>query len=195
MKRFILIPDSFKGTMSSMEICGIMAEAIKAHIPDAGVRGIPVADGGEGTVEAFISAVGGEKRETAVTGPRFEKISSFYGALSDGKTAVVEMSAAAGLPLMGSSLDVLGSTTFGVGELILEAVRGGAGQVIIGLGGSATSLRSYGRHSLFDRLGGDGRHRAGAERCQDHGDVRHRQSALRREGRGLRFRSAKRSLA
>ena len=139
MKRFILIPDSFKGTMSSMEICGIMAEAIKAHIPDAGVRGIPVADGGEGTVEAFISAVGGEKRETAVTGPRFEKISSFYGALSDGKTAVVEMSAAAGLPLMGSSLDVLGSTTFGVGELILEAVRGGAGQVIIGLGGSATN--------------------------------------------------------
>ena len=108
MKRFILIPDSFKGTMSSMEICGIMAEAIKAHIPDAGVRGIPVADGGEGTVEAFISAVGGEKRETAVTGPRFEKISSFYGALYDGKTAVVEMSAAAGLPLMGSSLDVLG---------------------------------------------------------------------------------------
>lgn len=139
MKSFILIPDSFKGTMSSTEICGIMAEAIKAHIPDACVRGIPVADGGEGTVEAFLAAVGGERRECSVTGPRFEKVSSFYGVLSDGRTAVVEMSAAAGLPLMEGRLDVLGGTTFGVGELILAAVRGGAKQVIIGLGGSATN--------------------------------------------------------
>lgn len=139
MKKFILIPDSFKGTMSSMEICSLMSEAITARIPGAAVRSIPVADGGEGTVEAFISAVGGERRRAAVSGPRFEKIDSFYGMLSDGKTAVVEMAAAAGLPLMGDRLDVLAATTYGVGELIQEAVSHGAERIILGLGGSATN--------------------------------------------------------
>ena len=139
MKRFILIPDSFKGTMSSAQICGIMASAITEFLPEASVRSIPVADGGEGTVEAFLSAVGGEKRSLFVTGPRFEKLPSFYGMLADGRTAVVEMAAAAGLPLMGERLDVGGATTFGVGELILDAVQCGARHIILGLGGSATN--------------------------------------------------------
>lgn len=139
MKNFIVIPDSFKGTMSSMDVCGLMTEAITRRIPGAHVKCVPVADGGEGTVDAFLAAVGGVKKRLRVTGPRFEKIESFYGMLSDGRTAVVEMAAAAGLPLMGERLDVCGATTYGVGELIADAVKNGARSIILGLGGSATN--------------------------------------------------------
>ena len=138
MKKIILIPDSFKGTMSSSEVCSIMKKAILNYFPDAEVLSIPVADGGEGSVDAFLSAVGGEKVPLVVKGPYFEDISAFYGVLPDG-TAVIEMAAAAGLPLVGENRSAGKTTTFGVGQLIAHAAKSGCHKIIVGLGGSATN--------------------------------------------------------
>ena len=98
MSKYILIPDSFKGSLSSGEICGILGREIRALEPEAEICAIPVADGGEGTVDAFLSAVGGQQVPVACTGPYGEAITACYGLLPDG-SAVVEMAAAAGLPL------------------------------------------------------------------------------------------------
>lgn len=137
MKKILLIPDSFKGTMSSAEICEIMAETLRSHFPTADIRSIPVADGGEGTVDAFLTAMGGEKVFLSVTGPLGSPVKAFYGKIGD--TAIVEMAAAAGLPLIPGQLDPEGATTYGVGELIHHALLGGVKRLIIGLGGSATT--------------------------------------------------------
>lgn len=138
MKKIILIPDSFKGTMSSSEVCSIMKKAILNYFPDAKVLSIPVADGGEGSVDAFLSAVGGKKVPLVVKGPYFEDIPAFYGVLPDG-TAVIEMAAAAGLPLVGENRSAGKTTTFGVGQLIAHAAKSGCHKIIVGLGGSATN--------------------------------------------------------
>ena len=137
MRKILLIPDSFKGTMSSSEICEIMEQTIKKHM-DAAVVSIPVADGGEGSVDAFLSAVGGEKRTVKVKGPFFETIESFYGVINK-DTAVIEMAARAGLPLVGERKDPLRTTTFGVGQLMEHAVKAGCKKIIMGLGGSCTN--------------------------------------------------------
>lgn len=138
MKKFVLVPDSFKGTLSSAEICGIMREEIAAVFPDADIRAIPVADGGEGSVDAFLTAVGGEKKFVTVKGPYGESLEAFYGKLSD-TLAVVEMAAAAGLPLVGEKRYAEKTTTYGVGQLIAAAACDGAKTIIVGLGGSATN--------------------------------------------------------
>ncbi|MBW7572060.1 glycerate kinase family protein [Caproiciproducens faecalis] len=138
MKKVILIPDSFKGTMDSAAICEIMKRQIEIHYPDAETVSIPVADGGEGSVDAFLTAVGGVKKALTVTGPFFEPVDSFYGIIND-STAIIEMAACAGLPLAGDHLDPAAATTFGVGELILDAVKSGCTKIIIGLGGSCTN--------------------------------------------------------
>ena len=138
MKKFVLVPDSFKGTLSSAEICGIMQEEIAAVFPDADIRAIPVADGGEGSVDAFLTAIGGEKKFVTVKGPYGESMEAFYGRLSD-TLAVVEMAAAAGLPLAGENRHAEKTTTYGVGQLIEAAARDGAKKIIVGLGGSATN--------------------------------------------------------
>ena len=139
MKKFVLIPDSFKGTMSSLEICGIMEKAIKAAIPGAEVRQIPVADGGEGSVDAFLRAVGGEKIAAVVQGPFGADIEAKYALIDEGETAVVEMAACAGLPLAEGAENPEITTTYGVGQLMLDAARRGAKRIIVGLGGSATN--------------------------------------------------------
>lgn len=139
MKRFILIPDSFKGTLSSTEITEIMADKIRRRWPEAEIAAIPVADGGEGSVACFLTALGGETVKVPCTGPLGEPMEGFFGMLSDGRTAVVEMAAAAGLPLVEDRRDPEKTTTYGVGELILEAARRGAKTVVVGLGGSATN--------------------------------------------------------
>ncbi|MFU0831576.1 MAG: Glycerate 2-kinase [Oscillospiraceae bacterium] len=138
MKKVLLIPDSFKGTMSSIEICGIMKDTILKYFPHADVLSIPVADGGEGSVDAFLAANGGEKISLTVKGPYFEDIPAFYGKLPDG-TAVVEMAAAAGLPLVGENRSAGKTTTYGVGQLIAHAAESGCRKIIVGLGGSATN--------------------------------------------------------
>lgn len=139
MKKFILIPDSFKGTLSSLQVCNIMERSIRSRFSDAEIVKIPVADGGEGSVDAFLLAVGGQKVEVEVTGPHFEKMRSFYGLIDEGQTAVIEMAACAGLPLVGTHRDPRITTTYGVGELILHAAQQGVSKIILGLGGSATN--------------------------------------------------------
>ena len=138
MKKAIIIPDSFKGTLSSIQICAIVSECIRRVFPGCEVLEMPVADGGEGSVDAFLFAVGGERLHVEATGPWFERRQSYYGLLT-GDTAVIEMASAAGLPLAGARLDPELTTTYGVGELLLDAVHRGAKQVIVGLGGSATN--------------------------------------------------------
>lgn len=139
MKKCIVISDSFKGTLSSEAICTIARQEISAIFPACQVVALPVADGGEGTVDCFLSACGGEKVACRVCGPLGETIDAFYGLLPDG-TAVVEMAAAAGLPLVPEGRrDPSRTTTYGVGQLLHHAVEHGARRVILGLGGSATN--------------------------------------------------------
>ena len=139
MSKMILIPDSFKGTLSSSQICEVMADVINRRIPDVEIVQLPVADGGEGSVEAYLSAVGGELVQVEVNGPFLgEPVDAFYGRLDD-ETAVIEMAAAAGLPLAEGRLAPGETTTYGVGELMLDAARAGARKLIIGAGGSATN--------------------------------------------------------
>lgn len=139
MKKVVLIPDSFKGTLSSEQICGIMAEKIKKHFPKCQIVSIPVADGGEGSVDCFLKALGGEKLYETVRNPYFEDMQSFYGTINNGETAVIEMASCAGLPLVEDRKDPSKTTTYGVGQLILTAAKGGCKKIIVGLGGSSTN--------------------------------------------------------
>ena len=136
---FLLIPDSFKGTLSSEQICRLLEEKIKVHFPDAGTVCIPVADGGEGSVDAFLTALGGEKKFLTVKNPFFEDMQAYYGLIDNGETAVVEMAACAGLPLAEGRRDPRVTTTYGVGELLVDAANSGVKRIIVGLGGSATN--------------------------------------------------------
>ncbi len=139
MSKFLLIPDSFKGTMSSEEICSIMEKAVRQNYPDANIISIPVADGGEGSVEAFLKAVGGEKVRLTVKGPFFQDMEAFYGIIDRGNTAIIEMAACAGLPLVENNPDPKRTTTYGVGQMIEDAIRRGCQKIIMGLGGSCTN--------------------------------------------------------
>ena len=138
MAKYVLIPDSFKGTLSSEDICRIASEEILRLEPEAEICAIPVADGGEGTVDAFLAAVGGTRAEVPCTGPCGQEVMGFYGLLPDG-TAVVEMAAAAGLPLAGACRDPEKTTTYGVGQLMAHALSRGAKRLVLWLGGSATN--------------------------------------------------------
>ena len=139
MQNFILVPDSFKGTLSAIEVRNIMKSSIKNLYKDANIISVPVADGGEGTVDAFLYALGGEKKSTWVSDAFNEqKILAHYVMLKD-DIAVIEMAACAGLPLVKNRLEPDKTTTFGVGELIIDAINSGAKKIILGLGGSATN--------------------------------------------------------
>ena len=140
MKKVVLIPDSFKGTLSSAKVCEIMSKCIHNKFPDCEIVQIPVADGGEGTVDCFLQAVGGQKRSVTVCGPFMERMESFYGIPDTGdKTAVIEMAACAGLPLAEGRENPELTSTYGVGELIADALEQGCRNIIIGLGGSSTN--------------------------------------------------------
>ena len=139
MQNFILVPDSFKGTLSAIEVCNIMKSSIKNLYKDANIISVPVADGGEGTVDAFLYALGGEKKSVWVSDAFNEqKILAYYAMLKN-DIAVIEMAACAGLPLVKNRLEPDKTTTFGVGELIIDAINNGAKKIILGLGGSATN--------------------------------------------------------
>ena len=137
MNKAVLIPDSFKGTLSSIEICTIISDKIYKHFPHCHVVSIPVADGGEGSVDCFLSALGGEKIVETVSSPYFEDMESFYGLIND--TAVIEMAACAGLPLVEDRKNPSLTTTYGVGQLIMSAAKKGCKKIIVGLGGSSTN--------------------------------------------------------
>ncbi len=136
MKRIAVASDSFKGTLSSSEICEIAKRVIPEYFPECEVFAMPVADGGEGTVDCFLK-LGAVPVTAEVCGPFFEKLSAVYARLGD--TAIIEMSAAAGLPLAGDKKDPERTTTYGVGELIKHAVSSGCRRILLGLGGSATN--------------------------------------------------------
>ena len=130
--------DSFKGSLSSLEAGNAAAEGIRRAIPDAECVVGPLADGGEGTVEALAAGLGGELRKVEVTGPDGSPVAATYGIA--GRTAVMEMAQAAGITLVrGDGKNPLRATTFGVGEMIADAVKRGCRRFIVGIGGSATN--------------------------------------------------------
>lgn len=137
MKKIVVIPDSFKGTMSSKEVGQIIKEEALRCWPEAEVIRAEVADGGEGSVDAFLSVLEGKKEYVTVSDPYGDKITSYYGIFEE--TAVIEMAAAAGLPLVGERLSAGKTTTYGVGEMIRDALDKGVKKIILGLGGSATN--------------------------------------------------------
>lgn len=139
MQKFIILPDSFKGTISSIGVANVMKSSIKSHFPEAEIISIPVADGGEGSVDAFLSALDGDRIDMVCSGPYFEKINTYYGLIDNGNTAVIEMASAAGLPLVGDRKDPSKTTTYGTGEMIRDALGRGVKKIIIGLGGSSTN--------------------------------------------------------
>jgi glycerate kinase len=112
---------------------------ILTYYPKAEVVSIPVADGGEGSVDSFLAAVGGEKKYLMVKGPYMEDVESFYGLIDGGSTVIIEMAACSGLPLVGDNFNPEKTSTYGVGQLIANAARGGCKKIILGLGGSATN--------------------------------------------------------
>ena len=138
--KFVLIPDSFKGTLSSEQICEIAKEKVEKHFPGAETACVPVADGGEGSVDAFITALGGSKVTVKVKNPYFEDMDSYYGLINEGKTAVIEMAGAAGITQVpDEKRNPLYTTTYGVGEVIKDAIEKGCRRFIVGIGGSATN--------------------------------------------------------
>lgn len=137
--KFIIAPDSFKGSLSSKEAAGAIEAGIRDVIPDAEVVKVPMADGGEGTVEAVIEAVGGEYRRARVKSPVMLDIEAAWGLIEGGQTAVIEMAAASGLPLIPpEKQNPLKTSTYGTGQLVTEAVKHRCSRIIIGMGGSAT---------------------------------------------------------
>jgi glycerate kinase len=138
--KIVVAPDSFKGSISSTQIAEAVEKGIQKIDPSITVLKVPVADGGEGTVEALVCASQGKIIPVKVTGPLLNKVDAFYGISGDGQTAFIEMAAASGLALLNrSEYNAMKTTTFGTGELILHALDHGCRNIIIGLGGSATN--------------------------------------------------------
>jgi glycerate kinase len=137
--RVVVAPDSFKGSLSSAEAASAMAEGLREAGP-FDVEQVPVADGGEGLMDALVSATGGVVFEAGSHDALGRLLRAKWGMLGDGATAVVEMAACAGLPLIEEKRrDVMRASTYGVGEIVMAALQGGARRVILGLGGSATN--------------------------------------------------------
>ena len=137
--KIVIAPDSFKGSVSAQGACAAMARGVGRVVPDAQIVSIPMADGGEGTVDALVSSTDGEIRVAKVRGPLGEEVSARYGLLPGG-AAVIEMAASSGLPLVSPEYrNPLLASTYGLGQLILEAVDAGCRKLLIGIGGSATN--------------------------------------------------------
>ncbi|WP_195429754.1 glycerate kinase [Clostridium sp. D46t1_190503_E9] len=160
--KFILAPDSFKESMTSKEACNAMERGIKKVIKDAICIKVPMADGGEGTVEALVEATGGKIVNTVVTDPLGDKkINAMYGILGNGEKAIIEMASASGIHLVErEKRNPLITTTYGTGELVLDAINRGVKHIIIGIGGSATNdggagmIQALGGH-LLDKEGNE----------------------------------------
>ncbi|MBR5309125.1 MAG: glycerate kinase [Clostridia bacterium] len=151
--------DSFKGSLSTFEAGQAASEGIKRVFPDAETVISPIADGGEGTTEAIIGACHGEMRKVAVSDPLGRKINAEYGYIPDMKTAVIEMSSAAGITLVSEAeRNPMNTTTYGVGEMILDAIKSGCRNFVVGIGGSATNDGGTGMLSAlgFEFLDCDG---------------------------------------
>ncbi len=138
--RFLCAPDSFKESLSASQAAAAMARGIARALPEAEINCCPIADGGEGTVEALTTATGGRLMQSTVQGPFGEPVAATWGLLGDGRTAVIEMAAASGLALVPpEKRNPLLTHTFGTGQLIAAALAHGAAAIILGIGGSATT--------------------------------------------------------
>ena len=138
--RVLVAPQAFKGSLDAVLVAAAIAAGLRRVWPDATIDELPLADGGEGTVRALVRATGGTLHTATTHDPLGREISAEWGTLGDGKTAVVEMAAASGLPLLhDDERDPRVTSTRGTGELILEAAASGAHTIIIGIGGSATN--------------------------------------------------------
>lgn len=138
MKKIIVISDKFKGTISSMEICSIAEQCIRQNFPGCEVIAVPVADGGEGTVDCFAAVCDGEKVTVTVNDSYNQPISASYLKLNNG-AAVIEMASSSGLPQVGDNKNPSKTSTYGVGQQIKHAVESGCRQIFVGLGGSSTN--------------------------------------------------------
>jgi len=138
--KIVIAPDSFKENLTSLEVASEIEAGLKRVWPDAECVKVPMADGGEGTVQSLVDATGGEIVQCGVLGPLGAKIIASYGLLGGGRTAVIEMAEASGLPLVPKpERNPLAASTFGTGQLIVDAIHRGVEEIIIGLGGSATN--------------------------------------------------------
>ncbi len=138
--KVVVAPNPFKGSLGAPAAAGALAAGVRAALAEAEVVQIPVADGGEGTVEALVSARGGILARATVEGPLGDPVTAVYGLIDDGRTAVLELAAASGLPLLASDrLDPLHASTYGFGQLLEAARERGVERIIAGIGGSATN--------------------------------------------------------
>ena len=141
--KFVLAPDSFKESMTAKEVCQAMENGIRKVLPDAKIISVPMADGGEGTMDSLIDATNGQKYAVKVTEPLGTPVTAHYGILGDQKTAIIEMAEASGLSYVPQDkrtpATIKKTTTFGTGELINAALKHDVTRVIIGLGGSSTN--------------------------------------------------------
>lgn len=138
--KFVIAPDSFKGSLTAKEVAIAIKAGISTVFPDADYELVPMADGGEGTVQALVAATNGQLVQVSVHNPLNQLCTATYGLLGDGKTAVIEMAQASGIQYVDEQThNPLVTTTYGTGELILDALNHGISQIILGLGGSATN--------------------------------------------------------
>ena len=136
----VIAPQSLKGSLTAAEAGRAIARGVQVVYPDARISIVPIADGGEGTVQALVDATGGSRIQRKVTGPLGKPVTAFFGILGNGQTAAIEMAACAGLPLVPPERrDPRITTTYGVGELIYSALELGCTRLLIGIGGSATN--------------------------------------------------------
>ena len=141
--KIIIAPQSFKGSLTAKEATNIILDSAKSVFPNAELIGLPIADGGDGTLETIIDATNGELINSNVKGPDNKIVEASWGLFNsekNEKTAIIEMARASGLAMLDpNNLDPFNSTTFGTGELIINAVKNGAKKIILGIGGSATN--------------------------------------------------------
>lgn len=161
MKKITIAVDSFKGSLSSREVADAFEEGFKSQFPKCEVVKVSIADGGEGTVDALVETLNGELVKALVADPLGRTISAQYGIIDDGRTAVMEMSAASGLPLIApTERNPLRTSTYGTGEMIVDAIKRGCRKFLVGIGGSATNdggtgmLRALG-FRFFDTKGNE----------------------------------------
>ncbi|OOM80847.1 glycerate kinase [Clostridium sp. BL-8] len=138
--KIVIAPDSFKGSLTALEVANAIEDGLRKYDRDFVIEKVPMADGGEGTVESLVSLTNGEIVNVTVKDPLMRNVKGFYGLLGDKKTAVIEMAAASGLPLLNENeKNPLITSTFGTGQLIVDALDKGCKNFIIGIGGSATN--------------------------------------------------------
>lgn len=158
-KKILVAPDSYKGSLTALEACEAISTGIKRALPDAEIVSLPMADGGEGTVQSLVDATEGNLHQLEVVGPLGTPVTATYGILGDGKTGVIEMAEASGIGYVNDQTkNPLITTTYGTGQLILACIDQGIEEIILGIGGSATNDGGAGMaqalgYQLLDTVG------------------------------------------